>query len=108
MKLVDSLAVLLAAPPGPLAPVDTPNYNPAGTPVGTGSDQLLGILAWLATAAGVAGLLTIGMMFALQLRRGEPGEMGEYFRGLLIVIIACLVAASAGPIVAFFGDLSLQ
>ena len=45
---------------------------------------------------------------AIQLRRGEPGEGGAYFRGFFFVTLACLIATTAGPIVAFLGDLSLH
>ena len=78
-------------------------YNPtpdAGT--------LLGVLAWCASAAGVGGLLIVGIQMAIQLRRGEPGEGGAYFRGFFFVTLACLLATTAGPIVAFLGDLSLH
>ncbi|MFJ4534676.1 hypothetical protein ACIP39_01650 [Streptomyces tibetensis] len=69
---------------------------------------ILGVLAWCASAAGVAGLLIVGMQMAIQLRRGEPGEGGTYFRGFFFVTLACLLATTAGPIVAFLGDLSLH
>lgn len=85
---------LLAAPPA--------GYSP---PAGAGT--ILGILAWCATAAGVAGLLIVGINMAVQLNRGEPGEGGAHFRGVFFVTLGCLVASSAGPLVAFLGDLSL-
>jgi hypothetical protein len=89
----------LALPPGgPLAA-----YNP--TP---DAAAILGVLAWCASAAGVAGLLIVGMQMAIQLRRGEPGEGGAYFGGFFFVTLACLLATTAGPIVAFLGDLSLH
>ncbi|MZF86286.1 hypothetical protein [Streptomyces sp. SID5643] len=78
-------------------------YNP--TP---DAGAILGVLAWCASAAGVAGLLIVGMQMAIQLRRGEPGEGGAYFRGFFFVTLACLLATTAGPIVAFLGDLSLH
>ncbi|WP_235460296.1 hypothetical protein [Streptomyces olivochromogenes] len=77
-------------------------YNP---PAGAGT--ILGILAWCATAAGVAGLLVVGISMAVQLNRGEPGEGGTHFRGIFFVTLGCLVASTAGPLVAFLGDLSL-
>ncbi|MFI2350836.1 hypothetical protein ACH492_28170 [Streptomyces sp. NPDC019443] len=74
---------------------------------GPEADELLGILAWCSSAAGVAGVITVGMMMALQLRRGDPGEGGEHFRGLFFVMLACVLASTAGPIVNFLGPLSL-
>ncbi|MFD3732565.1 hypothetical protein [Streptomyces sp. NPDC058632] len=68
---------------------------------------ILGILAWCASAAGVGGLIIVGMQMAIQLRRGEPGEGGEHFRGVFYVTLGCLVASTAGPLVAFLGNLSL-
>lgn len=68
---------------------------------------IIDTLAWCASAAGVFGLLVVGINMAIQLNRGEPGEGGAHFRGAAIVMLACLVAATAGPLVAFLGDLSL-
>ncbi|MFG2956033.1 hypothetical protein ACGF5O_20200 [Streptomyces sp. NPDC048291] len=88
--------------------------GPAGLPLtlaafdpGADGDQILGILAWSASACGVAGLITIGIQMALQLRRGDPGEGGEHFRGVFFVLLGCVIAASAGPLVAALGDLSI-
>ncbi|MCX4904456.1 hypothetical protein [Streptomyces sp. NBC_00878] len=69
--------------------------------------QILGILAWCASACGVGGLIIVGMQMALQLRRGDPGEGGEHFRGVFFVGLACLVATTAGPVVAALGELQL-
>ncbi|MGI5401194.1 hypothetical protein ACQEVG_17385 [Streptomyces sp. CA-135486] len=74
---------------------------------GAEADQLLGILAWCASAAGVGGVITVGMLMALQLRRGDPGEGGEHFRGFFFVLLACVLATTAGPIVNFLGPLGL-
>ncbi len=48
------------------------------------------------------------MQMALQLRRGDPGEGGEHFRGVFFVVLACVIATTAGPLVTFLGDLTLQ
>lgn len=86
-----------------------PWYLAAFDPGAGGETQtLLGLLAWCASAAGVFGLLVVGMQMALQLRRGDPGEGGEHFRGVFYVTLACLVATTAGPLVSFLGDLSLH
>ncbi|MER5339345.1 hypothetical protein ABT030_03185 [Streptomyces mirabilis] len=90
-------ALFLAASPSPSGP-----YEP-----GANGDVILGIIAWCASACGIAGLIIVGMQMALQLHRGEPGEGGEHFRGVFFVGLACLVASTAGPIVAYLGDLSL-
>lgn len=68
---------------------------------------LLGVLAWCATAAGVFGILTVGILMSLQLRHGVPGEKAEHLRGLTIIMIACVIAASAGPLVQALGSLTL-
>ena len=74
---------------------------------GADADFLLNLLAWCASAAGVAGVVIVGIQLALQLRRGEPGEGSSYFRGLVIVVFACLMATTAGPVVSFLGPLTL-
>ncbi|MDT0404077.1 MULTISPECIES: hypothetical protein [Streptomyces] len=68
---------------------------------------ILGVLAWCASAAGVAGLIIVGIQMSIQLRRGEPGEGGAFFRGFFYVTLGCLLATTAGPLVAFLGNLSL-
>ncbi|MFJ6464633.1 hypothetical protein ACIQM0_26995 [Streptomyces sp. NPDC091387] len=83
-----------------------PQFLAAYTPP-TDADTILGILAWCASAAGVGGLIIVGIQMALQLRRGDPGEGGEHFRGVFYVTLSCLVATTAGPLVAALGALSL-
>jgi hypothetical protein len=90
------LGDLAADPPAPFEPGSN------------GGDDLLNLLAWCASAAGVAGLLIVGMQLALQLRRGEPGEAGDYFRGAVYVLLACIIAATAGPLVTMFGPFGLS
>jgi hypothetical protein len=77
-------------------------YNPP-----EGAHTIINLLAWCATAGGVFGLMAVGINMAVQLNRGEPGEGGTHFRGVFFITIACLIAATAGPLVAFLGDLSL-
>ncbi|MEU2339880.1 hypothetical protein ABZ608_41210 [Streptomyces sp. NPDC013172] len=74
---------------------------------GADADSVLGILAWCASAAGVAGVIITGTLLALQLRHGVPGEGAEYMRGLFYVIVGCVLATTAGPIVQFLGPLGL-
>ncbi|MFF2848450.1 hypothetical protein ACFVT5_19315 [Streptomyces sp. NPDC058001] len=80
--------------------------KPYSPPVGAGT--ILGILAWCVSAAGVAGLIFVGIQMSLQLRRGDPGEGGEHFRGVFYVFLGCVLAVTAGPLVAALGDLSLR
>lgn len=44
---------------------------------------------------------------AIQLNRGVPGEMSDHFRGAVFVAMGCVLGATAGPLVMFFGDLGL-
>ncbi|MEU5629680.1 MULTISPECIES: hypothetical protein [Streptomyces] len=71
------------------------------------TEMIIDTLSYCVSAAGVFGLMVVGINMAIQLNRGEPGEGGAHFRGAAIVTIACLVATSAAPLVAFLGDLSL-
>ncbi|WP_328749926.1 hypothetical protein OHT57_31240 [Streptomyces sp. NBC_00285] len=75
---------------------------------GADGKTILNTLCWGASACGVAGLIIVGMQMALQLRRGDPGEGGEHFRGVFYVVLGCVLATTAGPLVLFLGDLTLQ
>ncbi|MFD5820638.1 hypothetical protein [Streptomyces sp. NPDC127038] len=61
-------------------------------------DYVLGILAWLVTAAGVAGLMIVGSRMALAVK---SGEFEEHVNQFLMVLGACVIGATAGPIVGF-------
>ncbi|MFI0817279.1 hypothetical protein ACH4TX_12340 [Streptomyces sp. NPDC021098] len=61
-------------------------------------NEVLGYMAWLASAAGVMGLLIVGMRMAISLRQGEGQEHLVQFA---TVIGACVIATTAGPIVNF-------
>ncbi|MGP3925282.1 hypothetical protein [Streptomyces sp. 8N616] len=78
-----------------------------GSVEGDPAEYLLGILAWCVSAAGVGGVIIVGTQMAIQLRRGEMGEGATYFRGLVIILGACVLAATAGPIVRFLGPLGI-
>lgn len=65
-----------------------------------GLNQVLGYLAWLVTAAGVAGLLIVGSRMAVALKTGDAEE---HVREYLIVLGACVIGACAGPLVEFLG-----
>jgi hypothetical protein len=91
-----------AIPPAPEPPVPTiPSFQGE-------AGEILGFLAWCASAAGIVGLIAVGMSMAIQLRRGEPGEGGAFFRQIVFVVIACIVAVTAGPIVNFVGLFKLE
>ncbi|MGP3952556.1 hypothetical protein [Streptomyces sp. 7N604] len=78
-----------------------------GSVEGDPAGYLLGILAWCASAAGVAGVIIVGTQMALQLRRGEMGEGATYFRAMVLILGACVIASTAGPLVSFLGPLDL-
>ncbi|MER7399678.1 hypothetical protein ABT381_29680 [Streptomyces sp. NPDC000151] len=72
----------------------------AGPPsnVTTPLNEAMGYVAWVATAAGVMGILIVGARMALSLRQGE-GQ--EHIVQLGTVLAACVIAATAGPLVNF-------
>ncbi|MFF4168557.1 hypothetical protein [Streptomyces sp. NPDC001744] len=61
-------------------------------------NQILGYLAWLVTAAGVLGVLIVGSRMAISLRSGSGDEHLTQFA---VVMGACIIGATAGPIVQF-------
>ncbi|WP_328670847.1 hypothetical protein [Streptomyces sp. NBC_00328] len=61
-------------------------------------DKVLGYIAWLVTAAGVAGLMIVGSRMALSVK---TGEFEEHLSQFLMVLGACVIGATAGPIVGF-------
>jgi len=61
--------------------------------------DVLGLLAWCVSAAGVAGIIITGINMAVQLRRGDPGEFSEHWRSMTLVLLSCIVGATAGPII---------
>ncbi|MER8069084.1 hypothetical protein ABTZ59_12405 [Streptomyces sp. NPDC094034] len=72
------------------------NFDPAPE-----AGLLLGNLAWLVTAAAVAGVIIIGVQMAMRLRAGEMGEGATYFRGIVFVLGSCVLVSTAGPLVNF-------
>ncbi|WP_326686970.1 MULTISPECIES: hypothetical protein [unclassified Streptomyces] len=81
---------------------DIPPYQPSGE-AAEQANNLINWLAWGASAAGVLGLIIVGANMTLQLRAGEPGEGATHYRGFFIVMVASVIATSAGPIVEWFG-----
>jgi hypothetical protein len=103
------------APTPPLAPDPTLPLTPDPSPTqGTGvydpgigsappalvahAHLILDIIAWSATAACVAGFLITAAMMAISHHRGGGSD---HFANLGKVATACIVVATAGPIVQF-------
>ncbi|MFI7142486.1 hypothetical protein ACIBQ5_33715 [Streptomyces massasporeus] len=61
-------------------------------------DLVLGVVAWAGTAAGVAGVLVVGAMMAMSVKRGESSE---HMSRLGMVLGGCVLVATAGPLVNF-------
>lgn len=82
-----------------LADGSVPNPHKDAPAALTGKvNTVLGLLAWVGTAAGVAGVLITGAMMAISMRRGEGSEhMGR----LGMVLGGCVLVATAGPVVTF-------
>jgi hypothetical protein len=80
----------------------TPVYNP-----GTGQAPqnlmnqvhlLMDIVAWVATSACVVGIAIVAAMMAISHHRGTGSE---HYASLGRVMAACILIATAGPIVQF-------
>ncbi|MEU8777784.1 hypothetical protein [Streptomyces sp. NPDC048606] len=61
-------------------------------------NTVLGWMAWLVTAAGVLGVIIVGSRMAIALRAGGGDE---HLTQLATVLGACIIGATAGPVVAF-------
>ncbi len=59
---------------------------------------LMDIVAWTATSACVVGIAIVATMMAAQHHRGMGGQ---HFSSLGYVLAACVLIATAGPIVQF-------
>ncbi len=59
---------------------------------------LMDIVAWTATSACVVGIAIVAAMMAVQHHRGMGGQ---HFSSLGYVLAACVLIATAGPIVQF-------
>lgn len=57
-------------------------------------NQMLGMAAWVGTAAGVLGIVITGAMMGLSLKRGESSE---HMSRLGMVLAGCCLIAAAGP-----------
>ncbi|WP_341720754.1 TrbC/VirB2 family protein [Micromonospora sp. FIMYZ51] len=93
------VSTLLAAPDPAGGGVPQPSIN--GTlPTGLSSkvQQVLGLVAWAGTAAGVVGVLITGAVMAISHKRGESSE---HMSRLGMVLGGCILIAMAGPIVSW-------
>jgi ribose/xylose/arabinose/galactoside ABC-type transport system permease subunit len=61
-------------------------------------DLVLGVVAWAGTAAGVAGVLVVGAMMAISVKRGESSE---HMSRLGMVLGGCVLVSTAGPLINF-------
>ncbi|WP_233636483.1 MULTISPECIES: hypothetical protein [Streptomyces] len=61
-------------------------------------NTILSYLAWLVSAAGILGILIIGSRMAIALRSGSGDEHLTQFA---VVMGACVIGATAGPLVEF-------
>ncbi|MET9321074.1 hypothetical protein ABZX75_12950 [Streptomyces sp. NPDC003038] len=69
-----------------------------GTNVTGPLNDVLGMIAWLVSAAGVLGVLIIGARMAISLRSGDGNEHLTQFA---TVMGACIIGCTAGPLVEF-------
>ncbi|MEU9002051.1 hypothetical protein ACFWBI_13500 [Streptomyces sp. NPDC059982] len=75
------------------------HWTLAVDPAVTGElDKILGYMAWLVSAAAMLGVLIVGSRMAIALRSGTGDE---HLTQLATVLGACVIGATAGPIVAF-------
>ncbi|MFV2099672.1 hypothetical protein [Micromonospora sp. LOL_024] len=58
--------------------------------------QVLGLISWAGTAAGVVGILITGAVMTVSHKRGESSE---HISRLGMVLGGCILVAMAGPIV---------
>ncbi|MGI5347337.1 hypothetical protein ACQEU8_03990 [Streptomyces sp. CA-250714] len=79
------LKVYLAAP-------DPTKQAPAG--IDRKVTQMLGMAAWVGTAAGVLGIIITGVMMTISMKRGESSE---HMSRLGMVLAGCCLIAAAGP-----------
>ncbi|MDF4252561.1 hypothetical protein ABZ686_20630 [Streptomyces sp. NPDC006992] len=64
-------------------------------------NQMLGMAAWVGTAAGVLGIVITGAMMGISLKRGESSE---HMSRLGMVLAGCCLIAAAGPFASWLFD----
>jgi hypothetical protein len=74
------------------------DFMAVGSNVTNPLNVVLGWMAWIVTCAAVAGLILTGTRMALALKTGDAEE---HLREFLMVLGACVIGATAGPLVQF-------
>ena len=96
-QVLSQVATLTAvAGPGPAPSVFNPGTGSAPQALVAQAQLILDIIAWSATAACVAGVLITAALMAVSHHRGMGSE---HFGSLGKVMAACVLVATAGPIV---------
>lgn len=80
------------------SPVYNPGTGQAPTDVVTQVHQLMDIVGWTATTACVVGIVIVAAMMAISHHRGGGSD---HMASLGRVLAACILIATAGPIVQF-------
>lgn len=62
-------------------------------------NTILSWIAWIATAACVVGILTVGGTMAMQHQRGRASE---HMAGLMWVLLGCILIGTASSLVGLF------
>lgn len=89
---VSAWATVRAAPPNPGA-------GQAPPAIAAKVDSVVSLVAWLAVAACVAGILVVAIRMALLHRRGE---LGDHMGGLGAVAGACVLIGTCSGLVDYF------
>lgn len=81
--------------------VDAPNPGAGQAPpeITAKVDSVVSLVAWLAVAACVAGILVVAIRMALLHRRGE---LGDHMGGLGAVAGGCVLIGTASGLVNYF------
>jgi len=82
--------------PSPVPPVFNPGTGSAPPALVAQAQLILDVIAWSATSACVAGVLITAALMAVSHHRGMGSE---HFMSLGKVMAACVLVATAGPIV---------
>lgn len=91
--------MMFTADPTRVLAVQLPNIDPQQPPGTDGITTLLGWLSWIAIIAGLAGFLVSLSVLAFSAWSGR--EMTGV-KGLVIGIVVCILAISAGTIIQVF------
>jgi len=87
-----------ASSPGGGSGIYNPGIGQVPSDLASRVHLLMDIVAWTATSACVVGIAIVATMMAVQHHRGMGGQ---HFASLGYVLAACVLIATAGPIVQF-------